>query len=127
MFRDREEALARLQEQLLEEEEEPAEEGEEEYPGEEDFARLLEDERTADARIYQNFSNDYGRQLRNYASGYKAYNSDRTDTDLDCYSDAVREGPKRRSVLWFVILLLILMGLALGVILWKYLGLEGLV
>ena len=127
MFRDREEALQRLQEQLLQEEEDISPQEEEEYPDEDAFDQLLEeDDRTADSGVYQNYSNDYGRDLRNYATGYKAYNADKTDTDLDHYSNAVREGPKRDRVAWLVILLLILMGLAVGAILWKYLGLEGL-
>ena len=126
MFRDREEALQRLQEQLLQEEEELRPE-EEEYPDEDAFDQLLEeDDRTADSGAYRNYSNDYGRGLRNYATGYKAYNADKADTDLDRYSDAVREGPKRNRAAWLVILLLILIGLAVGAILWKYLGLEGL-
>lgn len=131
MFRDRDEELRRLQEQLLEEEE-PEEnadlEEDEDFETEEDLDALLdEDTEIGASGVYQNYSNDYGRNLRNYATGYKAYNADRTDTDLERYSDAVREEPKRSSaVAWFVVLLLVLMGLVVGVIAWKYLGLGDL-
>lgn len=38
----------------------------------------------------------------------KAYNRDKTDVDLDKYSDDVR-GEKKRGCIWFVILLLVAM------------------
>ena len=38
----------------------------------------------------------------------KAYNPDRTDVDLEKYSDAVR-GEKKRGCIWFVILFLFAM------------------
>lgn len=92
MFRDTEEELERLQEQLLEEEEEETEA----FPDEDEVARLLEEDGAIpDAPVYRNFSNDYGRGLRNFASGYRAYNGDKTDTDLEEYSETVYEAKKR--------------------------------
>lgn len=104
MFRDQNEELRRLEEQLLAEEDE--EEAEEEYLDEETLDTLLEDPQSGDAPcVYQNFSNDYGKNLRNYATGYKAYNTDRTDVDPDEISREVLR-PKRGGA-WVVILLLL--------------------
>ncbi len=124
MTRDRDEALQRLQQALLEEEESEAAEALEE----EDFPEIEpeDDPRIADAGVYQNFSNDYGKNLRNYASGYRAYNADKTDTDLDTYSDAVREGENPRRLLWLPVLLLGLLAAVVLAMLWKYLRLGGL-
>lgn len=97
MFRDASEELERLQAELLAEEEPEedlaAEEPEEDYPYEE-----YEDTRPAQSpEVYQNYSNDYGKNLRNYASGYRAYNTDETDEDLEDYSEDVRAGGKSRG------------------------------
>ena len=89
MFRDRDEELNRLQEKLLEEEESQQE------PEDTDDITFPEDEpEEEETEVYQNFSNDYGKSLRNYASGYNAYNADRTDIDLESFSQQVRE-PKK--------------------------------
>lgn len=108
--KDKEEELLRLQQALLAQEE-PVEE----LPREEAYlddglvdTLLEEDTKTGSAGVYQNFSNGYGKDLRNFASGYKAYNSDKTDTDLEKYSEAVRK-PKKGG--GFIIFLLILVGL----------------
>lgn len=121
MTRDRDEALQRLQQALLEEEETEAF-TEEELPE----IQPEDDPRIADAGVYQNFSNDYGKNLRNYASGYRAYNADKTDTDLDAYSDAVREGEKPRRLLWIPVVLLLLLAIVVLALLWKYLRLGGI-
>lgn len=85
MFRDREDALQELQQQLLEEEEIPEEEA------------LTEEEETDDLpqEVYARFTENV-----------RAYNSDTTDTDLEEYSDTVYDPPRRRSgcVLWFILL-----------------------
>ena len=80
MFRDREKALQALQKQLLEEEE--AEEASEET---DDLPQEVYDE---------------------YAPELRAYNSDKADTDLEDYSDAVYDPPHPRTgcLLWFVLL-----------------------
>ncbi len=101
MFRDQKEALRRLEEQLL------AEEETEEYLDEDTLDTLLEEPQPADApRVYQNFSNDYGKNLRNYATGYKAYNTDRTDVGPDEMSRELLR-PKRWVGLWTAVLLLL--------------------
>lgn len=128
MYRDREEELKRLQEQLLEDEEPTEEQNaeEEELLDEETLEILMRDyQQPQNTRVYQNFSNDYGKKLRNYASGYQAYNSDKTDTELDSYSEAVREPKEPAGLLWLVIVLLALMGVVAGVILWMYIKLGG--
>ena len=126
MFKDTDEALARLTEELLKaEEEDEAEDYEEEYYEEEDLSEeeydedydedyededyeedeeqappeyIYDDTRAAQGpAVYQNYSNDYGRNLRNYASGYQAYNSDDCDEDLDAFSEEVYEEPPEKD------------------------------
>lgn len=83
MFRDTQEELQRLEAALLSGEETPDAE-------EQDLEALLEDTHPAGGRVvYQNFSNDYGKNLRNFASSYKAYNADKTDEDPETYSQAL--------------------------------------
>ena len=96
MFKDTDKALARLEAELLAEEEEDL--AEEEYEeAEEDEASVppeyvYEDTRpSAGGVIYQNYSNAYGKNLRHYANGYRAYNADITDEDPDTYSDELLE------------------------------------
>lgn len=86
MFRDKEEELRRLSAELRAEEE-VQEAPEQEEP---DFS-LDEDTDIADMAggVYRNASNDYGRGLRNYASGYRAYNADKTEVDPQALSDEV--------------------------------------
>ena len=129
MFRDRKEELERLQEQLLEEEpEELVEEYEEEYG--EYLEAELEDllnanDQGENPRTYHNYSNDYGRQLRNFASGYKAYNTDRTDEDLEEYSQQVLEPPKEKGITGLLILaMLLLLGIG-GVLAWMLMRMKG--
>ena len=120
MFRDKEEELQRLQEQLLEEEPE----AEEEFDFAEDMEAFFDDECSEDTGVYQNYSNDYVRQLRNYASGYKAYNTDKTDTDMDRFSESVRNAKTGPGLGW-LLPLLVALGV-LGVGLWLYLKGGGL-
>ncbi len=116
MFRDQDEALQRLQEQLLEEEE----------PEEEGFFEALpeESEPGDDPEVYRNFSNDYGKNLRNFASGYQAYNADRVDVDLETFSQKVQQD--RAEVPWLLIVILILMAAVVGAIVWFFVRLGGL-
>lgn len=126
MHRDREEELQRLQEQLLEETE-PTEEETEEILDEETLEELLsESSQIQNTRVYQNFSNDYGKNLRNYASGYNAYNSDTSDTDLESYSEAVREPKKTGGLTWLAVVVLALMLMVVGAIAWMCFSLGGL-
>ena len=131
MFRDRQEELDRLQEQLLQEEE-PEEvledEDEDGYLDEEELNTLLNGiDQGENPRVYQNYSNDYGRNLRNYATGYRAYNADKTDEDMDSYSQAVLEPKKDRGI---TALLLLMLGLLCGiaaVLGWIFLRVKGLI
>lgn len=115
MFRDTSEELARLEAELLKEEEPEAEallEEEEEDPW------LYEDTMPEEEDVvFQNYSNDYGKNLRNYASGYRAYNTDETDEDLDYYSEEVHRGKRSGGCLAVVLGLLALI-LAAGAIVW---------
>ena len=109
MWNDAKEELKRLEAELLAEEEVPEEESEEIEEAEEaeDDALLDEqaldllleedDTRAAESGVYRNFSNGYGKDLRNFASGYEAYNSDKTDTDLDSLSEEVLN-PKSEKI-----------------------------
>ena len=124
MFRDTDEALKRLERQLLEE---APEAQEQELLDEDTLDALLEDgAQEGGPAVYQNFSNGYGTQLRNYATGYKAYNSDKTDTDLDSYSETVRQGSHHGGLVWLVVVLALLVIAAVAAVVWKFMGLEGL-
>ena len=108
MFKDRNAELQRLEEALLEEEEEvqvfPPEEvpEDEELLSDDTLDALLEDIAPPQATVpYQNFSNDYG----------NAYKADRTDVDPEDYRDQLQSGRKDRSGLVIVACLL-----ALGVL-----------
>lgn len=87
MFRDAKEELERLEEALLEPEEP------EEVPAQ---------------PVYRNFSNNYGRDLRNYASGYEAYEEDPADME------AVSDEPQAKSLTGVV---LAVSGVTLGILL----------
>lgn len=95
MRRDREEELQRLKQALLEEEQQEPE-------TEDTFDEFLEED-GEDPVVYRNHANQYGADLRNAATGYKAYNADRTDTDLESYSENVRSG-RKRTPLWLPLL-----------------------
>ncbi len=119
MFKDASEELERLQAELLAEEE-PEEEYEEEETYEEDPWLYEDTAPEGDPVIYQNYSNDYGKELRNYASGYRAYNSDITDEDLEDYSEQVRQGRGSGSFLGVLAILLVLALLAVLLAWWLY-------
>ena len=104
MFKDKEEALARL-DQLLQEVE-PEEEPEETVSFSYDDT---ETEPTDEPVIYHNYANRYGR----------IYNSDVTDRDLEVYSQEVCEPKKRRDILALSILALALATAIIGVVIWK--------
>lgn len=119
MFRDKDEQLQRLQEALLEEEQTA------QLPEEEDFEALLwETDQGETPTVYQNYSNDYGRNLRNFASGYKAYNSDDTDVELEEYCDQVQQEPTTTN--WWIWLVLLLMAAVVISIGWMFLSTGGL-
>ncbi len=123
MARDTDEELRRLEQALLEEEAQPPEE--EADAQEEDLPEFApeEDSYIPNAGVYQNYSNDYGKKLRNYASGYRAYNADKTDTDLEQYSEEIRNGRQPSlGLLWFLVILMLILIAVVGAVLWKYLG-----
>lgn len=119
MFRDASEELERLQAELLAEEE-PEEEIPDQPPEEDYLYDEYEDTRPAQGpAVYQNYSNDYGKNLRNYASGYRAYNTDTTDEDLDEYSEEVRQGKTSRGGCCLAVVAIFLALLIAGaVVLW---------
>lgn len=117
MFRDASEELKRLEAELLAEEE-PEEELPPEEEEEDDYF-LFEDTRPeGDPEVYQNYSNDYGKNLRNYASGYRAYNTDKTDDDLEWYSKETYKAKKSRTGCLAVVLCLLAIVLAAGAVIW---------
>lgn len=118
MFRDKDAELQRLEQALLEEE--PAEP--EEYLDEDALDELLEGTRPGDAPlVYQNHANDYGRKLRNYASGYRAYNADHTDTDPEELAEELQKPESAGKGFGWLVAILLLLILA-GVAAWLYGG-----
>ena len=137
MFKDTDKALARLEAELLREEEDLPEEEYEEY--EEYMEESEEDENTPtppeyvyeDTRpsagpvIYQNYSNHYGKNPRNYAEGYHVYNTDISDEDLEEYSQELleeEEEPSRNSTFLALIACLLSLTIAAVVLIWTLLS-----
>ena len=115
MFHDAQEELKRLEAELLEADtpnvqEDPVPE-DPNLLDEESLDALLDQtqriETPEGARIYRNHANDYGKNLRNFASGYKAYNTDTCDEDLEAYSQQVY-APKKKGLAGLVITALLL-------------------
>ena len=126
MFRDKDAELERLEQALLDEEE-PAEEVKEEYLNQDALEALWEDTRPGDTpRVYQNHANDYGRGLRNYATGYRAYNADRTDMDPETLGEEVL-GEDKKGFGWLLGLLIALLGALVAAIVYLFLQLGGMV
>lgn len=125
MFRDASEELKRLQAELLAEDE-PEELPPEEPPEEEEFLEEYEDTRPADGpAVYQNYSNNYGKDLRNYASGYRAYNTDRCDEDLEEFSEEVLESNTSGGGCVLALIAIILAMGIIGVLVYGYLFTRG--
>lgn len=106
MFRDTSEELERLQAELLAEEE--SDEALSQEPPEEEYDDCEEEyEEDEEPEVYPN-----------YASGYRAYNSDTSDEELEEYSEDVRAGKTRGGnclALIACFLALILAGLVLWI------------
>ena len=140
MFKDTDEALARLEAELLREEEIEEIPEEEDYLYDETFEDELEEEpdlppeflytdtRAADGPvIYQNFSNNYGKNLRNYATGYQAYNADISNDDWDKYGEDVpQSAPEKSNTPLILIACLLTLGIIAMVFVWLFLLQGGL-
>ena len=94
MFRDAKEELQRLEQELLETQEQPDEEPEEDYV--------------------------------NYPVDCRVYNTDRTDVDLEEFSQRVRE-PEKSLTGWIVLAFALMTGIicVLGYWILRYLGVLG--
>lgn len=109
MKENKEDILAELEQALLDEEEaETLEEGIET----EDTEALLTEPVRGDEMVYRNYSNRYGADLRNFASGYRARNTDQVDVDMEAFSEAVAE--EKEPFPWLP--LLVMLGAAVAVI-----------
>lgn len=118
MFRDKKEELRRLEEELLLEEQMEEEEAQSEEEEEEE--ELLDDEQDfgeETEETYYNYSNRYG-QIR-------TYNSDRTDEDLDVFSEEVYEGNDRGGIGGLTLLAVFLLVAMVFVLGWFYLRFKG--
>lgn len=104
LFKDKKEALERL-DQLLQEEADFDEEEDEDSDFEEEEA---EEEPDEEPIIYANYSNDYGR----------IYNSDVTDSDLEEFSEEVYQPKKRSGTLVLTALAFALAAGIMGVLAW---------
>ena len=119
MFKDTDEELSRLSSELLKEEDESEEydeDYEEDYEEEAIFPEYdYEDTRAAqDPVAYQHYSN-----------GYRAYNSDDCDEDLDAFSEDVYEAEEERSNTGLVILACVLASMLALVMLFMALKYKG--
>ena len=107
MFRDKDEALARLEEELLEDE--PAQESAKEEPA------FLE-EPSGDTDEYKNFANDYGNVI--------LYNADTSDLDLEEFSEEVYEPTMKKRPNLLLVAFLLLVGIFL-VLAWWFIRFMG--
>ena len=86
MHKDTKEALARLEAELLAEDTPELDD--------EELDLLLEEFLDEDDTEFA----DHPAGYQNFANGYRAYNSDDTDEDINVYSDAVYEEPVEYSL-----------------------------
>ena len=121
MFKDKKEELQRLEEALLLEAQQEEAEAQQEAELEEAEALLddPDDFGEIDAEAYRNYANQYGK--------IKAYNTDRTDAQLDDFSNAVYEGRRRRSNLSLLALAAALLVCIVAVLGWMILRFKGLI
>ena len=105
MFRDKDEALARLEEELLEEEPETTAK-----------EQSLLEEPSGDTKEYKNFANDYGNA--------NIYNADTSDLDLEEFSEEVYEPIEKKRPNLLVVAFLLLAGIFLVLAWWviRYMG-----
>ena len=123
MFKDTDEELSRLSSELLKEEDE-SEEYDEEY--DEDYEEDYEEE-----AIFPEYDYEDTRAAQdpvayqNYSNGYRAYNSDDCDEDLDAFSEDVYEAEEERSNTGLVILACVLASMLALVMLFMALKYKG--
>lgn len=120
MFRDKDEELQRLAQQLLAEEEDG-------LPEEEAPDAL---ERSIESLLSEEPAGEHPGAYVNYANGYhySAGNTDTADVDLEQYSQTVLEGPKKEKLTGLLLLmLLLLLGIVgiLGYWMLRYMGVLG--
>ena len=120
MFKDKKEELQRLEEALLLEAQQEEEEAQQKAELEEAEALLddPDDFGEIDAEAYRNYANQYGQ--------VKAYNTDRTDAQLDDFSETVYEGNRRRTNLSLLALAAALLVGIVAVLGWIVLRFKGL-
>lgn len=120
MFKDKKEELQRLEEALLLEAQQEEAEAQQEAELEEADALLddPDDFGEIDAEAYRNYANQYGK--------VKAYNTDRTDVQLDDFSEAIYEGERRKSNLGLLALAASLLVGIVAVLGWIVLRFKGL-
>ncbi len=102
MNKDTQEALERF-EQALEEIQAEIDASQEapEAEFEDEFQEAYGDGPEEDApMVYRNAANHYGADIRNAASGYKAYNTDRVDGELEDFSQQVYTGQRPMPFPW---------------------------
>lgn len=99
MHKDTKEALERLEAELLAQEEVPELDDDE-------LDALLEEFLDEDDGEFA----DHPAGYQNFANGYRAYNSDDADTDLDVYSDEVYQEPEEISGGMLALVLVALVG-----------------
>ena len=129
MFRDTQEELKRLEEQLLAEEDLPKEQEPEldeatrviPIPQAQELLSDLEESEEEETDLPQPQRKKKGR----YIGHFEAYNSDRTDTDMKKYSEEVRQPKGDPVVLALSILALILMAAILGILIWWFIRFRG--
>lgn len=127
MFKDTQQELQRLEEELLAEEEEELEEAaaEEEYEDFLDFSEFDQDmmDRTASTLVFRSGAEKFRQQLNDQqhkSAPVHAYNSDETDEDLDDYSEEVWEpnGRKDGSLVGLTVLAVVLTLCIVTVLAW---------
>jgi len=120
MFKDKKEELKRLEEALLLEAQQEEAEAQQEAELEEAEALLddSDDFGDIDTEAYRNYANHYGK--------IKAYNTDRTDAQLEDFSDTVYEGKRHNSNLGLLALAAALLVGIVAVLGWIVLRFKGL-
>lgn len=135
MFRDTQEELKRLEEQLLAEEDLPKEQEQEPEldqatrvipipQAQEPLSDLTEEAEEAEEEEPE-LPQPRRKKTGRYIGRFEAYNSDKTDTDLNKYSEEVRRPKGDPVVLALSVLALILMAAILGILIWWFIRFRG--